>query len=95
MQLMNPEVTIPIHCDDYSVFNSPLSDFQAEVERAELKSRMVYLDRGEVYRFALKSQLVGGRISCYRYLPSVTSYGNRIQEIELTQSGFRVFLCDK
>lgn len=55
MQLMNPEVTIPILYDDYSVFNSPLSDFQAEVERSGLKSRMVYLDRREAYRFALRS----------------------------------------
>lgn len=55
MQLMNSEVTIPIHYDDYSVFNAPPFNFQAEVERAGLKSRMVHLGRGEAYRFALRS----------------------------------------
>lgn len=55
MQLMNPDITIPIHYDDYNVFNSPLSDFQAQVQRAGLKDRVVYLDRGEAYRFALKN----------------------------------------
>lgn len=55
MQLMNPEVTIPIHYDDYSVFNVPPFNFQVEVERAGLKSRMVHLGRGEAYRFALRS----------------------------------------
>ncbi|OAA36649.1 hypothetical protein NOR_07449 [Metarhizium rileyi] len=52
LQLMNPEITIPIHYDDYDVFASPLSDFKAEVDKAGLKDRVVYLDRGEAYQFA-------------------------------------------
>ena len=53
IQLMRPDVTIPIHYDDYDVFMSPLSDFQREVERAGLQQGVVYLDRGESYKFAV------------------------------------------
>ncbi|KAJ9143467.1 Metallo-hydrolase/oxidoreductase [Pleurostoma richardsiae] len=51
VQLMDPDVTIPIHFDDYDVFMSPLDDFKKEVEQAGLQQRVVYLDRGEQYRF--------------------------------------------
>ncbi|KAI0018350.1 Metallo-hydrolase/oxidoreductase [Xylariomycetidae sp. FL0641] len=54
MQLVNPDVTIPIHYDDYSVFMSPLSDFQEKVDGAGWKDRVVYLDRGEQYRFKVR-----------------------------------------
>ncbi|RYP45134.1 hypothetical protein DL768_008492 [Monosporascus sp. mg162] len=54
MQLMNPDLTIPIHFDDYDVFKSPLSDFQKKVEEEGWKERVVYLDRGEQYRFQVK-----------------------------------------
>ncbi|PPJ55582.1 hypothetical protein CBER1_03726 [Cercospora berteroae] len=33
MQLIKPDLTIPIHYDDYDVFLSPLEDFQREVEK--------------------------------------------------------------
>ncbi|KAK0621893.1 beta-lactamase-like protein [Bombardia bombarda] len=46
MQLMDPEVTVPIHFDDYDVFLSPLGDFKEEVEKAGWGKRVVYLDRG-------------------------------------------------
>ncbi|KAL4910524.1 hypothetical protein BDW74DRAFT_164425 [Aspergillus multicolor] len=54
MQLVKPDVTIPIHYDDYDVFASPLSDFKEQVERAGLGGGVVYLDRGEEYRFAVR-----------------------------------------
>lgn len=54
MQLMQPDVTIPIHYDDYDVFLSPLSDFQKAVEDAGLHSKVVYLDRGDEYKFQVK-----------------------------------------
>lgn len=53
-QLMNPDITIPIHYDDYTVFLSPLSEFEEEVGQAGLEDRVVYLDRGEAYSFAVK-----------------------------------------
>jgi L-ascorbate metabolism protein UlaG (beta-lactamase superfamily) len=30
VQLINPDITIPIHYDDYDVFLSPLSDFKKQ-----------------------------------------------------------------
>ncbi|KAL2871207.1 MBL fold metallo-hydrolase [Aspergillus lucknowensis] len=53
MRLVKPDVTIPIHYDDYDVFASSLENFQAQVERAGLGG-VVYLDRGEEYRFAVR-----------------------------------------
>lgn len=51
MQLIRPEVTIPIHYDDYEVFASPLEEFQRLVEEAGMKDKVVYLDRRDSYRF--------------------------------------------
>lgn len=47
VQLIQPDVTIPIHYDDYNVFLSPLSDFK----KAGLSSKVVYLDRKDQYKF--------------------------------------------
>lgn len=54
MHLINPDVTIPIHYDDYDVFLSPLDDFKKEVEKAGLHAKVVYLDRKDQYKFAVK-----------------------------------------
>ncbi|KAL9090857.1 MAG: hypothetical protein Q9165_005065 [Trypethelium subeluteriae] len=51
VQLINPDVTIPIHYDDYDVFLSPLSDFKKAVEEAGLSHKVVYLDRSDQYKF--------------------------------------------
>lgn len=55
MRLINPEVTIPIHYDDYDVFLSPLSDFKKAIESAGWEDKVVYLDRGDQYRFSVGS----------------------------------------
>jgi len=55
MRLINPEVTIPVHYDDYDVFLSPLDDFKKAVESAGWGDRVVYLDRGDQYRFSVGS----------------------------------------
>ncbi|KAK7970765.1 beta-lactamase-like protein [Apiospora saccharicola] len=55
MHLMNPDVTIPIHYDDYSVFLSPLSDFKDKVTEEGWHDRVVYLDRGEQYKFKVRT----------------------------------------
>ncbi|KAK7951503.1 uncharacterized protein PG986_007231 [Apiospora aurea] len=55
MHLMDPEVTIPIHYDDYSVFLSPLSDFKDKVDEEGWHDRVVYLDRGEQYKFKVRT----------------------------------------
>ena len=54
IKLMDPDVTIPIHYDDYDVFLSPLSDFTKAVDEAGLKNRVVILNRGEKYEFTVK-----------------------------------------
>jgi len=33
-------MNIPIHCNDYPIFRSPLTNFQAAVKRAGLASRV-------------------------------------------------------
>ena len=55
MRLIGPEVTIPIHYDDYDVFLSPLEDFKKAVESAGWGDKVVYLDRGDQYRFEVGS----------------------------------------
>jgi L-ascorbate metabolism protein UlaG (beta-lactamase superfamily) len=54
VQLINPDVTIPIHYDDYDVFLSPLEDFKKAVEEAGLSEKVVYLDRKDKYEFEVK-----------------------------------------
>ena len=54
MQLVRPDMTIPIHYDDYDVFLSPLEDFKKKVDEVGWSEKVVYLDRGEEYRFAVR-----------------------------------------
>jgi L-ascorbate metabolism protein UlaG (beta-lactamase superfamily) len=51
MHIIQPEIAIPIHYNDYDVFKSPLSDFKLEVEAAALQHHVHYLDHGETYTF--------------------------------------------
>ncbi|KAL2188063.1 hypothetical protein L209DRAFT_762869 [Thermothelomyces heterothallicus CBS 203.75] len=53
MRLVDPYVTIPVHFDDYDVFCSPLDDVKKEIEAAGLAGKVVYLDRGDDFRFTL------------------------------------------
>lgn len=55
LRLIKPDVTIPIHYDDYEVFASPLKDFQELVQQEGLGGGVVYLDRGEKYQFCVRS----------------------------------------
>ncbi|KAI1349663.1 Metallo-hydrolase/oxidoreductase [Xylaria sp. FL0043] len=56
MKLLNPDLTLPVHFDDYSVFLSPLQDFKTEVANMgeAWKDRVVYLDRGEQFKFMVR-----------------------------------------
>lgn len=54
IKMMNPDVTIPIHYDDYDVFLSPRKDFETAVKEAGLEDRVVLLDRGDRYKFAVR-----------------------------------------
>ena len=53
MKIVRPELTIPIHYDDYDVFRSPLADFQERVRAEGLADRVRYLGRGEEHRFVV------------------------------------------
>ncbi|KAL4757100.1 MBL fold metallo-hydrolase [Aspergillus foveolatus] len=54
MQLVKPDITIPVHFDDYDVMSESLEDFKAAVANAGLGGGVVYLDRGEEYRFSVR-----------------------------------------
>jgi L-ascorbate metabolism protein UlaG (beta-lactamase superfamily) len=51
LRIVNPDVAVPIHYDDYTVFKSPLGDFQEAVRRAGLESKVRYIRRGETLSF--------------------------------------------
>jgi L-ascorbate metabolism protein UlaG (beta-lactamase superfamily) len=51
MRIIQPRLAIPIHYDDYTVFRSPLSDFQEAVSEAGLSDRVHYLLRGDTLTF--------------------------------------------
>jgi L-ascorbate metabolism protein UlaG (beta-lactamase superfamily) len=49
--LLQPKLAIPIHYNDYTVFKSPLSEFQREAKAAGWEDRIRYLKHGETYHF--------------------------------------------
>jgi L-ascorbate metabolism protein UlaG (beta-lactamase superfamily) len=49
LRLVDPDVTVPIHTDDYGVFRSPLSDFLAAAEQADLRTTVQVVGRGETW----------------------------------------------
>jgi L-ascorbate metabolism protein UlaG (beta-lactamase superfamily) len=51
VRLLDPQVAIPIHYNDYTVFKSPLEDFQKAAREAGLEDRIRYLSHGETYRW--------------------------------------------
>jgi L-ascorbate metabolism protein UlaG (beta-lactamase superfamily) len=53
LRVIAPRDAIPIHYDDYTLFKSPLSDFQRMAAQAGLPTSLHYLDRGETYHLNL------------------------------------------
>lgn len=51
MKLVKPEVTVPVHMEDYDVFAEGVEEFKREVEKEGLGGGVVMLERGEEYRF--------------------------------------------
>ncbi len=53
VRIVAPELAIPVHFDDYPVFESPLADFSRAVKEAGLEGKVLFLARGErqVLRF--------------------------------------------
>ena len=52
VEMLSPEVTVPVHHDDYTVFRSPLSDFVREWERRDLPGRLRTVERGATVSLA-------------------------------------------
>lgn len=52
LQIIQPQKAIPIHYNDYTVFKSPLADFERAVKAAGLEQKVVYLKHGETYSFS-------------------------------------------
>jgi L-ascorbate metabolism protein UlaG (beta-lactamase superfamily) len=51
IRIVNPDLAIPIHYDDYDVFKSPLSDFIKAVKDAGLENKVHVMRRGDTYTF--------------------------------------------
>ncbi len=51
IRIVDPTIAIPIHYNDYTVFRSPLADFQRSVREAGLEDKVRYLSHGETYNF--------------------------------------------
>lgn len=51
LKIIAPEMAIPVHFNDYTVFKSPLDDFKKAVQEAGLESKVKYLQHGETYIF--------------------------------------------
>lgn len=49
LEIVRPDLAIPIHYNDYDVFKSPLEDFQRAVREAGWEERVRYLKHGETY----------------------------------------------
>lgn len=54
LQIIEPDLAIPIHYNDYTVFKSPLDDFVNAVRSAGLESKVRYLKHGDTYTFRVK-----------------------------------------
>jgi L-ascorbate metabolism protein UlaG (beta-lactamase superfamily) len=52
MRIIRPDLTIPIHYNDYDVFKEPLDEFVRAVEAAGLEDRVFYVSHGDSYTFA-------------------------------------------
>jgi L-ascorbate metabolism protein UlaG (beta-lactamase superfamily) len=51
IRIIEPKTAIPIHYNDYTVFKTPLEDFQRAVAEAGLEDRVHYLSHGDTYEF--------------------------------------------
>jgi L-ascorbate metabolism protein UlaG (beta-lactamase superfamily) len=47
VDLLRPATTVPIHYDDYTVFRSPLADFERLWQERALPGRLRTVRRGE------------------------------------------------
>ena len=53
IKLINAQKNIPVHYNDYTVFNSPLEDFKSLVTMSNLEDRVHYMEHGDTYTFEI------------------------------------------
>ena len=53
MRIVDPRTAIPIHYNDYEVFESPLEDFKRAVNEAGFEDRVHYLAHGDTHEFGV------------------------------------------
>lgn len=58
VKLLDPQITIPVHYNDYTVFKSPLADFQRLAREEGINDRMRYLSHGETYRWQVPNNRI-------------------------------------
>ena len=51
LKIIAPRTVIPIHFNDYPVFQSPLNDFKQAISQTEQESKVRYLDSGGTFTF--------------------------------------------
>jgi L-ascorbate metabolism protein UlaG (beta-lactamase superfamily) len=54
MQLVKPDITIPVHFDDFDAVSESLEDFKAAVANTGLGGAGAHLDPGEKCRFPIR-----------------------------------------
>lgn len=54
LRIIDPGTGIPIHYNDYTVFKSPIEDFQRAVRDAGLERRVRYLKHGDKFELGLR-----------------------------------------
>lgn len=54
MRVIAPRHAIPVHYNDYDVFQSPIEDFQRQASEARLRDRLTFLKHGERYEFTAR-----------------------------------------
>ena len=57
LRIIQPDLAIPIHYNDYDVFKDPLENFVRAVERAGLQHKVRYLYHGESYAFVPRASM--------------------------------------
>lgn len=55
IRLIRPEVTVPVHHDDYTAFRSPLRDFVRETARDSAVTRLLTVRRGETAELPVRA----------------------------------------
>jgi L-ascorbate metabolism protein UlaG (beta-lactamase superfamily) len=59
LSIVDPEVAIPIHHEEYTVMRSPLRDFDAAVECRRLRTTIHHMERGERFERRLHPAAAG------------------------------------